>query len=88
MKAFGSCLVLKVEPVAKKIGSLIMPETAKKKIINKREGVIIDLGEVAFESEVGDRIIYDRRYEMFEENGEVLLSQEEKAILYNYGTED
>jgi len=83
MRAFGQRLVLKVEPIPEKKGSLLIPESARKKLSPTRTGTVENLGDAPdfdFEVNVGDHVQFDNRKIIVEENGEVLISKD--AILY------
>jgi hypothetical protein len=82
LKAYGSNLILKVEPLNDKIGSIIMPDQVVKKTIKTRKGVVESLGEDEFEVGIGDSVLYDRAYETVLDEPFVIIPQ--SAILYVY----
>ena len=85
MRAYGQRLVLKVDPIPEKKGSLIIPESARKKLSQTRKGVVVGLGDVPdfdYEVTVGDEVMFDNKKIIVEENGEVLIPKD--AILYAY----
>lgn len=83
MKAHGRKIVLKVEPINDKIGSIIMPESAVKKNVKTREGIVVSLGDdpdFDYEVEIGNKVLYDRSGELHEDDGVVLINK--SALLY------
>lgn len=81
----GRKLTLFVEPLNDKIGSIIMPESAVKKNIVTRTGVVKQLGTdkaFNFEVEVGDKVMFNRHGEVHEADNVVLIKKD--SILYVY----
>jgi hypothetical protein len=85
MKPVGKKLTVTAEPIPEKKGSLYIPENARKKLVQSRMGIVKELGDVPdfdFEVEIGDRIQFNNRDNIHEDNNEVLIPK--GAILFVY----
>ena len=81
MKPHGNYIAVKPKPTESKVGSLIIPESAKKSIIRTGEGAIIEIGDGGdFEVSIGDTVVYEKASEVEMADGLVLIPH--KAILY------